>query len=244
MKISQMPEHVRHELRSPFTRKLDRTKEIIKLFTQIVPQKRFCVTCSFGKDSIVVLYLARQFVPNIQVVFNNTHVQHSETYKFKKRLSQEWNLNLIETHPYKQMSFWKLADKFGLPQGRKTTDNCCDYLKLKPTKILCKEKGIRQAFGGVTILESLHRSYWICERGLAYYTRRDDLLKIHPIAYWTENEVWDFIHKNSIPYNPLYDKGYKRLGCATCTAYKNWKQQMSSLNPKMYEYLVRRYKIK
>lgn len=244
MKISQMPEKTRRELRLPFKQKLKRTEEIIKMFSRIVPEKRFCVSCSFGKDSVAVLYLARQFIPDVQVVFNNTHVQHPETYRFKTKLTDEWNLNLIETRPYKQTSFWKLADKFGLPDGKKKTDNCCDYLKLKPMKLMCKQKGIRQAFGGVTILESMHRSYWICQRGQAYYTRRDDLFKIHPIAYWTEDEVWNFICENSIPYNPLYDKGYRRLGCATCTSYKNWRSEMKRLNPRMYEYIVRRYKVK
>jgi len=241
MKISQMPKNIRNELLLPFNQKLKRTNEIVKIFSRVVPEKRFCVSCSFGKDSVVVVYLMKQLVPDVQVVFNNTHVQPPETYKFKTKLTDEWNLNLIETHPYKQMSFWKLADKFGLPDGKKKTDNCCDYLKLKPTKLLCKEKGIRQSFTGITILESFHRSYWICQRGQAYYSRRDDLFKIHPIAYWTEEEIWGFIHENSLPYNPLYDRGYKRLGCATCTSYKDWQKQMKTLNPKMYEYLIRRY---
>lgn len=39
---------------------------------------------------------------------------------------------------------------------------------------------------------------------------------VNPIAYWTEAEVWDYIHENGIEYNPLYDKGFSRVGCIGC----------------------------
>ena len=43
------------------------------------------------------------------------------------------------------------------------------------------------------------------------------IVKLAPLADWTEDEVWDYIRANDVPYNELYDKGYKSIGCAPCT---------------------------
>ncbi len=43
------------------------------------------------------------------------------------------------------------------------------------------------------------------------------IVKINPLADWTEGEVWDYIRKNNVPYNSLHDKGYPSIGCAPCT---------------------------
>jgi phosphoadenylyl-sulfate reductase (thioredoxin) len=43
------------------------------------------------------------------------------------------------------------------------------------------------------------------------------LIKVNPIADWSTEQVWDYIVKNKVPYNELYDKGYASIGCAPCT---------------------------
>jgi phosphoadenosine phosphosulfate reductase len=45
----------------------------------------------------------------------------------------------------------------------------------------------------------------------------NNIVKLNPIINWTEKETWDYIKKNGIPYNTLYNKGYTSIGCAPCT---------------------------
>ena len=64
--------------------------------------------------------------------------------------------------------------------------------------------------------------------------------KLHPIAHWTENMVWDYINENNIPINPVYTKWkgiYKRCGCLPCTAYLDWERKLSKTHNKLYMYL-------
>jgi phosphoadenosine phosphosulfate reductase len=42
-------------------------------------------------------------------------------------------------------------------------------------------------------------------------------VKVNPLARWSKEDVWDFIHEHDIPYNPLHDVGYPSIGCAPCT---------------------------
>ena len=44
-----------------------------------------------------------------------------------------------------------------------------------------------------------------------------DLIKINPLARWSSQDVWKYIVKHDVPYNPLHDKGYPSVGCTPCT---------------------------
>ncbi|HTY99968.1 MAG TPA: phosphoadenylyl-sulfate reductase [Rhodocyclaceae bacterium] len=44
-----------------------------------------------------------------------------------------------------------------------------------------------------------------------------DLVKVNPLADWTERDVWIYLHANRVPYNKLHDRGYPSIGCAPCT---------------------------
>jgi len=190
-----------------------------------------------GKDSMVVLYLARLEVPNIAVIFNNTGVQYRETYAFKKQIAEAWNLNLIETKPTKTL--WQVAKERGLQDGTKKGHNaCCYYLKDKPNQLTMKEHGFSHAFTGLTVLESRMRMFTACQKGQSYYAKRYGFWKIHPVMFWTPQEVWDFSNRVQIPVNPAYEK-YKleRLGCVPCTSHKFWRRQLAKTNPKMYRFI-------
>jgi len=43
------------------------------------------------------------------------------------------------------------------------------------------------------------------------------LAKFNPLAEWSEEEVWAYVRSNGVPYNPLYDQGYRSIGCAPCS---------------------------
>jgi phosphoadenosine phosphosulfate reductase len=45
----------------------------------------------------------------------------------------------------------------------------------------------------------------------------DGIVKLNPLAGWTEAQVWDYIRAHDVPYNALYDQGYTSIGCAPCT---------------------------
>ena len=45
----------------------------------------------------------------------------------------------------------------------------------------------------------------------------DGIVKLNPLAEWTEDEVWDYLRDNDVPVHPLYERGYTSIGCAPCT---------------------------
>lgn len=241
LKIRQLLPSVRAEVEKPFEEKLARAKQLVKLFAN----KNACVSCSFGKDSVVVLWLCLQENPKIPVVYNNTGVDWPEVQLFKKQLLEAWQINLIETKPI--MSYWQVREriknkKLHLDDGKKTTDICCDYLKEIPFRKVVKKYGFQFNFTGITAIESRHRMFNACQKGMEYFSKKDNITKIHPILYWTEQEVWAFIRRVKIPQNPAYEKyGLTRLGCMFCVSHKGWREQMARTNPKAYKFIQETY---
>jgi phosphoadenosine phosphosulfate reductase len=237
MKPASLPQPIRAEVEKPFSEKLARAKQLVRAFAK---RDGAFVSCSFGKDSTVVLWLCLKENPDITVVFNNTGVEFPETLELKERLKAEWRLNLVETKPKK--SFWQVAEEHGLDFGRKYRDACCGALKEAPTREVVGKLGLKFNFTGLTALESRVRMWRLCGSGESYYSRKDGVWRIHPIAYWTPEEVWQFIRENSLPVNSAYEKyGLERVGCMFCTSHVGWQKQVSRVNGKAYSLIQERF---
>lgn len=197
-------------------------------------------SCSFGKDSTLLLYFIRKHKPNIKVLFCNTGVEHEKTYEFRDYLVKEWNLNYTEVKPKK--SFWECIKEYGYPRQSRfrggSTPKCCYHLKDSPSIKYYKDNNINAVFIGLTHDESYQRRLTIINYGDKYRTKRYStryITKIHPLAFWTIEDVWRYIKENNIPYNKIYDLGVDRCGCVPCTAHIKWEEQMSKLNKVLYD---------
>lgn len=91
--------------------KIDNALVLIK--TALSKAKNPVVAFSGGKDSTVVLHLVRQIAPNTIAQFCNTEVESPQTVEFTRTIP-----NLIELHPDKKHTFWKLEKKYGLPKPK------------------------------------------------------------------------------------------------------------------------------
>lgn len=180
---------------------IDKVKHSKKLIKDAIKKySKITVACSFGKDSMVVLHLARQIKPDIPVFTIMTPFKPKETFEFKDRMIRKWNLNIKE-----YMSKEKIPENL-----HKTNPNeCCRILKVEPTKEAVKDLDC-----------------WICGlRNTEGRARKDyqevenkgGLIKVNPILSWTEADVWRYIAINKIPVHPWYAKGYRSLGCAPCS---------------------------
>jgi len=221
--------------------------------------KNPAVAFSGGKDSIVVLHLVRQLMPNILVIFDNTGVEFPETIRYIKTLAKDWNLNLVEVRP--DTSFWKIISKKGYPiggrgsqffmkkmqedTGIKIGNKCCYELKEKPVKRLVKEKEIDLIFVGNRVHESVMRKFNLADFGAIRFSSVYNTVISWPIFFFTEKDVWEYIKRHDLPINPLYNMGYKRVGCWACMQDIFHKDSrildLRKNHYKLYMYLIRNY---
>ena len=89
---------------------------------------------------------------------------------------------------------------------------CCHVRKVQPLT--------RHLAGLDAWITGLRRDQWATRTNIRKIEIDHDhgaIVKLNPLADWTEEEVWDYVREHDVPYHPLYDRGYTSIGCAPCT---------------------------
>lgn len=178
--------------------KVEHSKNLIK--ESIARYPRIAAGVSWGKDSMVLLHLARQVKPDILVFTVVTPFKPKETLEFKDKIIKEWDLNIKEYQSKAEPvpDLWKTDP-----------DECCRIFKVEPTKEAVKD--LDAWFAGLRKTEGRTRTDY------KEVEVRGNLVKINPILEWTELDVWRYSALYNVPQNPMYKMGYRSLGCAPCT---------------------------
>jgi len=120
----------------------------------------------------------------------------------------------------KAESVEELVQQKGLYSFRQTVANrveCCGIRKVEPLK-----RALRNAKAWMTGLRREQADTRREIQKIEIDAPHGGIVKLNPLADWSEKQVWEYIKKNHVPYNKLHDKGYRSIGCAPCTrAVKN-----------------------
>jgi phosphoadenosine phosphosulfate reductase len=209
---------------------------------------KLALAWSGGRCSTVMLHIARLVNPEIRVMFVNTGVEFPATVRYVQRMKTEWNLNLTVVRPEK--TFWEIVDEHGFPNRRRSGDafrkkkssdipHCCKWLKERPVAKFRIDQEIEAFITGMRASESRIRSLVLRQKGSQYYfVKSQHVWKYHPLAFWTTKQVSDYIVRNDIPINPIYEK-IDRSGCWPCTAFVGWEENLTKVSPRLYEYMVK-----
>ena len=131
--------------------------------------------------------------------------------------------------------------KFLIDAPFKISHICCNALKKLPMKQYEKETK-RKPIIGVMTEESFRRKTNYMKYGCNAFDKKNP--NSTPLAFWTEKDIWEYIHKYNIPYSPIYDMGYSRTGCMFCMygvqseKEPNKFQMMETTHPKIYKYCM------
>jgi len=131
----------------------------------------------------------------------------------------------------------ELLEYYDLLRQVKISNHCCAILKKEPSEKLQEKLMVDVIFKGLMACESQMRRLNFATRGYRFQSERPhcgDFFHCSPIAIWTDDDIWEYIHRYEVPYSPLYDIEYedekgrivkiKRngcVGCATDIAFKN-----------------------
>ena len=164
---------------------------------------KVAVACSYGKDSIVLVDLCRRIDPRIQVFSVMTRFKPAETVAFKEAVDYLWDLN-VKTY--------RNDEPISENLHRTDPNLCCELLKVQPTRQAIEELKLNAWIAGLRKDEGKTR------RNYDYFETYDcGLVKVNPILDWSEADVWRYTAVRGLPVNPLYEAGYRSLGCACCS---------------------------
>ncbi|MGQ0743734.1 MAG: phosphoadenylyl-sulfate reductase [Acidimicrobiales bacterium] len=157
-----------------------------------------CLTTSM--TDAVLIDLAVRVEPAIEVVFIDTGYHFPETLETMEAVRRRYGLNLrIMTAAHQAEDLWQLDPV-----------NCCSAVKAGQLD--------RALIGKAAWMSGLRRSE-SPTRSSAPVVGRDlrGLVKVNPLATWSDEDVASYIAERSVPVNPLLALGYLSIGCAPCT---------------------------
>jgi phosphoadenosine phosphosulfate reductase len=171
--------------------------------------ERFCITCSWQKQSSVLTHMVAELGLPIDIVELDTQLFFRESYETRDRLLERYpGMNIVRPHV---MTVAEQHREFGPNLWERDPDTCCHVRKVEPLVRALQPydawaSGIRRdqspSRAGTRKIE---------------WSGRYGVWKLHPLADWDEKRVWAYITVNEIPYNPLHETGYRSIGCIPCT---------------------------
>ncbi|UAL54194.1 MULTISPECIES: phosphoadenylyl-sulfate reductase [Metabacillus] len=173
--------------------------------------KEIVYACSFGIEGIVLVDLISKVEPDATIVFLDTDVHFKETYETIDRVREKYpQLNIVMKKP--ALTLDEQAAEYGDKLWETNPNKCCQIRKLQPLDETLSES---EAW-----ISGLRREQSETRKHVQFINRDDKFqsVKICPLIHWTWKDVWRYVHKNDLPYNPLHDRGYPSIGCSHCTA--------------------------
>jgi 3'-phosphoadenosine 5'-phosphosulfate sulfotransferase (PAPS reductase)/FAD synthetase len=123
----------------------------------------------------------------------------------------------------------------------KCSEQCCTVMKKAPMH-LYESATHRKPFIGTMATDGFLRHMSYLEHGCNAFDTTHPAST--PLGFWTEDDIWEYIHTQNIPYSTIYDLGYKRTGCIYCMfgvqfdKGQNRFQILKKTHPKLYEYCM------
>ena len=172
------------------------------------------IASSFGVEDVVLIDLASRHAPRLGVFTLDTGRLPPETYEVMEQVRRRYGIR-IETYFPDRAAVEALENEKGFFSFRRSVEErkeCCAIRKLDPLARALKDK---QAW-----VTGLRREQAVTRAGVEPVEvdrAHEGILKLNPLAGWTEAQVWRYARDRSLPVNALHERGYRSIGCAPCT---------------------------
>jgi phosphoadenosine phosphosulfate reductase len=170
---------------------------------------RLTMATAFGPEGCCLIHMLADIEPGVRIFNLDTGYQFVETLELRGRIKERYGIEVELVRPELKVAQYEAAH--GGPLYRTRPDQCCHDRKVLP---------LRRAVAGYDAWLSAIRADQTGQRRAASVVQWDArfaLLKVNPLLSWTRKDVWHFITRHDVPYNPLHDEGYPSIGCWPCT---------------------------
>lgn len=165
-----------------------------------------------AEDMVLADLICREQLP-IEIFVLDTGRLHGDTLALIGRIEARYGIRLRIWQPQPEA-----AREYVLHFGRdafyrsvQLRKKCCELRKVEPLHRALAGK--RAWISGMRRAQSAGRSAIALEQ----WDEVHGMKKFNPLADWREDEVWSYIRGHEVPYNALYEQGYRSIGCAPCT---------------------------
>jgi len=157
----------------------------------------------------VMIHLAEQVAPGIDVIFLDTGYHFVETIGTRDAVKLVHNVNVINVTP--ELTVAEQDAAYGKDLFARDPDQCCGMRKVAP---LGKALAPYSAWAsGLRRSDSAARA----NTPIVSWDAKRKLIKVAPIATWTDDDLAEYVETHGLMINPLLEEGYQSIGCEPCT---------------------------
>lgn len=158
---------------------------------------------------MVLIDMASKVRKRFRLFTIDTEFLFPETYSLMDKIEQRYALKIEKVLPL--LSPEQQEQRHGAALWTRDPDQCCDLRKVQPLRRKLSElsawiTSIRR--DQTSVRQSAQKIEWDAKYGL---------VKVNPIADWSSQQVWRYIHDQDVPYNALHDQNFPSIGCTHCT---------------------------
>jgi phosphoadenosine phosphosulfate reductase len=172
----------------------------------------------FGGDYVVasnmqdaaLVAMAAKVRPGVDVLFLDTGYHFVETIGTRDAVEAVYDVNIVDVTAANSVA--KQDQLFGKDLFAREPNECCRMRKVEPLGRALQ--GYSAWVTGIRRVEAPTRA----NAPLISWDKAFNLVKINPIAAWTDDDLQAYIDANDILVNPLVFEGYPSIGCAPCTS--------------------------
>jgi phosphoadenosine phosphosulfate reductase len=183
-------------------------QEILRWAVEVF-HPRLTMATAFGAEGCCLIAMLADIQPEVHIFNLDTGYQFPETLELRELIKERYGIKVELVRP--DLTVAEYEEEHGGPMYRIRPDQCCHDRKLLP---------LRRAVAGhdawisaIRRDQTLHRA----AAGVVQWDAKFGLVKVNPLLHWTRRDVWHYITKHHVPYNPLHDEGYPSIGCWPCT---------------------------
>ena len=176
---------------------------------------RLALSTAFQEGDVALIDMAYAIDPSVRVFSIDTGRLPQETFDLIEQLRERYPGLGLELLSPDARQVQRLVDRHGPNLFCRSVEKrllCCNVRKVQP---------LTRALAGLDAwVTGLRRDQWASRSDIRKVEIDHDhgaIVKLNPLAEWTEDEVWDYLRENDVPAHPLYEQGYTSIGCAPCT---------------------------
>lgn len=175
---------------------------------------RLVVASSFGAEDVVLIDIAARIDPDVRIFTLDTGRLHQETYDVMDAVASRYGIQLEVMTP-NMVTLQELIRAKGPNSFYASVADrreCCHVRKIEPLR-----RALNTADAWIT---GLRREQAVTRTDTPIVEIDEGnggVVKLNPLAAWSEDDVWTHIRDNAVPYNRLHDQGFPSIGCAPCT---------------------------
>jgi phosphoadenosine phosphosulfate reductase len=170
---------------------------------------KIAIATGMGVEGMALLDIASRVNPAVKLFTGDTEFLFPETYDLMDRVEEKYGIKIERL--YSQLTPEAQAEAYGEKLWAIDPDQCCAIRKVEPLK-----RKLATLDAWVTAIRRGQTADRAAVRKIAW-DEKFNLVKISPLADWTREQVWSYVVRNDVPYNPLHDQNYPSIGCTHCT---------------------------